>query len=202
MFFNKASKPSASDEEEKRVRVAERYQDQLDVALGIPDPAERLLRLDEIAASAREKSFETRMKLSSDAGPGVLATCFGLGGFFLAPLFVVGIVLQLPIVAAFAALPGICIGTGICLASWHNNAMRSIAENKTLFDGVDRVAAAAEDAAAATLRDHLPEITRSPKLDELHKRLPSLKALFAKVFEKQAPPAAPSPNAPVNKLNL
>jgi hypothetical protein len=203
MFFNKSPKPSPAEQEDTRIRTVQQYQDQLDTALGLPDPAEKLLRLDEIASSSREKSFQTRMGLVSNAGPSVLATCVGMGGFLLTPLIVLGLVLQLPVIAAFAALPGVCIGAGICLNSWYKDTRRQIAENKTLFDGLGRIAATAENACTVTLRDHLPDLAQSLKRDELHKRLPSLKALFAKVFEKQAQPATPIPQpALANKLNL
>jgi hypothetical protein len=203
MFLKKSGgKTPPTDPKEARLNLLQGLREKLDAALGADDPAERLLTLGAVAECVRQ----VRDKATRDIGAEAR-------GWETPPMAAILVCLSAVVFGSFAVgLPGLGILLGIPAgmagAYWGESVIskkeaRIKGDNKAFFDGLDKIETAATQAGTAILCDQLPALAQSPKLEELHRRVPNLGDLFAKAFERQQQPPAPPPNAPnANKLNL
>jgi hypothetical protein len=177
------------------------FREKLDAALKIADPADKMLALSDVVEDVRKTSdygekIVRKHARGLEIPPGV-AMFFGMA----VPMFV-GMMVGFPVLGYLLSFVGAGLGVWAGEDILGKREERALANFKGIFDGMKDVIATSQKAGADILSNQLSALAQSPKLEELHKRIPSLRDRFAKAFETQQPPSAPPPNAAPNKLHL
>jgi hypothetical protein len=188
MFFKKSREAKQNAVLAARADIILGFQTRLAEAKALADPAERLLKLAEVAEAVDSLSQKTSGELSSKNQNKMFAPYLGAAGTGLGATGALVTFLHLSAaVIGAAALPVTLAAVGIGYARVKRAEKRTAAETKPFFDRLAEISGEAKQGADQVIREHLRELSNSPRSEELLQRVPRLRDEFSAAFMKGGP---------------
>jgi hypothetical protein len=205
MFFKKSREEKQKAAETARAEIITGFETRLAEARAAADPAERLLKLAEVAEAADILSRKTNTELKAKAQSKWYAPYLGITGAGMGTAGALVAFLHLAAATFGAVVPLVFAAMGIGFYRTSRAEKKALAENKPLFDRLAGISDEARQDAQQVMRDHLHALSDSPKRDELLQRVPSLRDQFSEAFmkgDRGQPERRPQPAAGKTALQL